>query len=442
MARYHHRMTVADEIEAALGDPQFAPALAALAARWGADAPRALLSQEITDWRVLREIKVCTAGPLAWVRVHRLQMGYSNDNYVHTGGGFRELSGRAALEAILRDGRASLSRDWWHVMTAYEAVADATVARDPVALESPALMARYFEQDTLLFQAVLGAGGEIVEVRVDANTYEVRERAIGRGAPALRLVGRDYAGPAGSMHATLIEGPVAPHRSVAPVQAREALARAWREIGLGEHASVASFARTAMELMAVGAPLDLVRRTHEAALDEIRHAHLAFAIAAGLDGRSLVAGPLPALAPREATLARVALDTLREAALPETLAAAEMYAAAASAIDPALGELLRGVAADEARHAALAWDTVAWCGERVRFSELLEHPSLAGPPERASGAAILAGHGFLPAGEAAALNRSVWQAEIAPRLASLREGLTPSPYPGLRRGGTEGGAEG
>src|SRR5262249_6350017 len=61
---------------------------------------------------------------------------------------------------------------------------------------------------------------------------------------------------------------------------RASLAEAWTASALFEHASVASFSRVSLELMAAGAPADLVELAHLAALDEIRHARLCFALAA------------------------------------------------------------------------------------------------------------------------------------------------------------------
>lgn len=68
---------------------------------------------------------------------------------------------------------------------------------------------------------------------------------------------------------------------------RSALASRWLDSALLEHASIASFARFSLHLLAVGAPPELLERTQRAALDEIEHARLAFAIVArGRGGRS------------------------------------------------------------------------------------------------------------------------------------------------------------
>ncbi len=61
---------------------------------------------------------------------------------------------------------------------------------------------------------------------------------------------------------------------------RAALGAAWLRNALMEHASVAALARFTLELLAVGAPADLIRDSNAAASDETRHAELCFALAA------------------------------------------------------------------------------------------------------------------------------------------------------------------
>ena len=53
-------------------------------------------------------------------------------------------------------------------------------------------------------------------------------------------------------------------------------------IALLEHASVAAFHHFALELMRLGAPVELLEGAHEAIKDEMRHAKQAFSLAADL----------------------------------------------------------------------------------------------------------------------------------------------------------------
>jgi hypothetical protein len=140
----------------------------------------------------------------------------------------------------------------------------------------------------------------------------------------------------------------------------------WARDALAEHASIASFARAAIELMAVGAPLDLLADVARAMADEVEHARLCSELA----GHPIAFGPLPTAAPRDPDLARLAVDTFVEGCVGETTAALAAAREASASTDPEVARVLRKIADDEARHAALAWRTLAWAiatgGEPVR----------------------------------------------------------------------------
>jgi hypothetical protein len=140
---------------------------------------------------------------------------------------------------------------------------------------------------------------------------------------------------------------------------------AWVAAALDEHASIASFARATLELMAVGAPPALIGGCQRAALDELAHAQGCFAMAAR-HGCAVEPGPIEALAPRGGGLAAVARDTFVEGCVGETIGAAIAAAARDAAEDPEERALMTRIADDEARHAELAWQTVAWAIARDR----------------------------------------------------------------------------
>ena len=153
---------------------------------------------------------------------------------------------------------------------------------------------------------------------------------------------------------------------------RAALAEEWTRAALFEHASVASFSRFSLELLAAGAPAELVEAAHRAALDEVRHAELAFALASAYRGEAVAPGPLPiggelAVA---SDLAAIAASAAVEGCVGETIAAVQAAEQLARATDPAVRAALEAIAEDEARHAELAWRTVAWAaragGDGVR----------------------------------------------------------------------------
>jgi hypothetical protein len=134
--------------------------------------------------------------------------------------------------------------------------------------------------------------------------------------------------------------------------------------GLAEHASIAAFARLSLQLLANGAPPGLLRRTHDAAIDEIRHAELFFGRAAlGSPGGFPDAACATVWAPTAARPEELLVETFVDGCLGEARAVAGLEARAATedaAGDAAFARALRDVAADERRHAELAWDILAW----------------------------------------------------------------------------------
>jgi hypothetical protein len=143
---------------------------------------------------------------------------------------------------------------------------------------------------------------------------------------------------------------------------RAALAAGWAKEALDEHASVASFARFALELLAVGAPAELVLAAQRAMGQEVRHAELCFGLASAYAGADVGPSVLPtegALGGRT-TLAEVAAAVVREGCVGETIAAFSAMAARDASVDPAVRAALTEIVRDEVEHAALAWRFVAW----------------------------------------------------------------------------------
>jgi hypothetical protein len=213
---------------------------------------------------------------------------------------------------------------------------------------------------------------------------------------------------------------------------RTALAAAWASDAQLEHASIASFGRFSLALLAFGAPPDLLEDAHRAALDEVEHARLCFALASSYAGESLAPGAFPVgdpSAPRSsacvvvlpASLADLAAATVREGCVGETVSAIVAAEQLARAHEPAVRSALETIAADEARHAELAWRTVAWAlevgGLEVRaaceraFAEALERE-----PEIVAAAPIatnLEAHGRLDAVTLRAVARSAMTEVVA-----------------------------
>jgi hypothetical protein len=163
------------------------------------------------------------------------------------------------------------------------------------------------------------------------------------------------------------EGFVLPEvvRGGAPLEGpRGMAAEHWLQAARMEHASVAAFARLATELMAVAAPFELVAQAHEAALDEVRHAELCLGLTRELSAGAVELGRLPVIpARRDVTIADLAMEALLEGCIGEGAAAARALHAADLA-EPVIAEVLRTIARDELRHAALSWRVIGWALDR------------------------------------------------------------------------------
>lgn len=142
---------------------------------------------------------------------------------------------------------------------------------------------------------------------------------------------------------------------------RRALADRFLAAAQLEHASVAAFARFALELLAFGAPADLVEDAAAAMADETAHARLCFTLAGHFGGAPVGPAPLPMEGVRPAaTLALAVESAIVEGCLGETLAACDAAEEAAGPVEPILRDVWRRIAADERRHAELAWRFVRW----------------------------------------------------------------------------------
>ena len=220
---------------------------------------------------------------------------------------------------------------------------------------------------------------------------------------------------------------------------RAELAEHWTSAGLAEHASIAAFARFGLELLALGAPPELLELTAAAMRDEIEHARVCFGLAAAYGGVPVgpgalaMAGALPA----RVTLENAVLSTLAEGCVGETLAALEAAESAAHASDPAVAGVLERIAADESRHAELAFRFVHWAMRaasrelRVRVQRELEtiRIELVRALARRDGTAPdgdSSEHGVLPASHRAALRLRAFDEVVAPAVALLLRAPEPA----------------
>lgn len=140
------------------------------------------------------------------------------------------------------------------------------------------------------------------------------------------------------------------------------VARWFASMAHSEAASVTSFLRLQDELARHGAPEELRARLWDAARDEVRHARAMRRLARGkgvepkhpehvkIDARDLEA---------------IARENAVEGCVAETWSALLCAWQARHCKSPELAEIMREIAADETRHAELAWAIDAWARARL-----------------------------------------------------------------------------
>lgn len=221
---------------------------------------------------------------------------------------------------------------------------------------------------------------------------------------------------------------------------RAALLEGWTAQALMEHASVAAFARFALQLASLGAPPELLTRTATAMLDEIRHARACFELARRFSDRELGPGPLPVAGALGASdWGSILTDCILEGCIGETVAAIEAAEALSHCKDAAASQVLGQIVSEESQHAELAWQFLAWslregpAGLREQaaavFRAELERP--AAPVLESERDQQLLRHGLLSSALRQALRARVLREVIAPSVEALFE-----PAPDARRAPT------
>ena len=135
----------------------------------------------------------------------------------------------------------------------------------------------------------------------------------------------------------------------------------------GVRVDSAAFGELALDLMAAGAPAELITRCHRAALEEAGHTQACLEVATLLDGRE---GAVAARPPgntrrrprwRRALLVRLAVESYLDGCIGEGSAARVLGALVAEARHPEVRDVLRVLAREEMGHARLGRDVVRWC---------------------------------------------------------------------------------
>lgn len=146
---------------------------------------------------------------------------------------------------------------------------------------------------------------------------------------------------------------------------RSALEILWLQDARGEHASIPAFSRISWQLAAIGAPPELLERAHKAAIEEINHARICFALAEGYGGRSYFVQPIPEMLKGGLDLSNdpigvIAAETIFDGCLMEGFFADVASAATVQCEEPAALTALKQIACEEKSHAAFSWAILEW----------------------------------------------------------------------------------
>ncbi len=237
-----------------------------------------------------------------------------------------------------------------------------------------------------------------------------------------------------------------PERTDLSEEERTGLAVAWEVAAQMEHASIAAFARFALQLLSLGAPPELIERTNQALVDETRHARLCFGLASSYRGYPVGPAPLDMTGVMaSASLEVILATTIIEGCCGETVAALLAAEAAAHCEDLTVKAILEQISQDELRHAELAFRFVRWAlaehpGIRslisAQFAHILDEAGAGGAGEasRATEPGPLAAYGVFSEDHCASLRCTALREVVAPCARELLAGAgteTPSPTKGF-----------
>lgn len=164
------------------------------------------------------------------------------------------------------------------------------------------------------------------------------------------------------------------------VRARTVAGAWFARMAHGEAASVFAFERLARELATHRAPRALVRAARRAARDEVSHAQTMRRFAHERGARVPVVDATRAVRSRARSLATLAAENAAEGCVRETFGALILAHQARVAGTAALRDAFARIAADETRHAALAWTLAHWAEQRL---DPLERRRVRGAQRRA-----------------------------------------------------------
>jgi hypothetical protein len=139
---------------------------------------------------------------------------------------------------------------------------------------------------------------------------------------------------------------------------RRRLAETWRRRAAAEYLAVTTFSVLAIDMVAAGAPADVLSHCVRSQLDEIRHAELAIRMVEIYSGtRIMPPAGMSSLPddPAQPKLHQAAANTLLVSCVSETYATTILTATRDLTTDPVAHAVLTSIYSDEVMHARLGW---------------------------------------------------------------------------------------
>ncbi len=148
---------------------------------------------------------------------------------------------------------------------------------------------------------------------------------------------------------------------------RSRLAETWTRRSAAEYLAVSTFAVLAIDLVAAGAPADVLSLCMRAGIDEVRHAELCLRMIEIYSGKRLQ--PPPGMSslpddPERPKLHQALANTLLVSCVSETYATTVLTATRDLTKDPVAHAVLTSIYSDEVMHARLGWSYLRYALER------------------------------------------------------------------------------
>lgn len=148
---------------------------------------------------------------------------------------------------------------------------------------------------------------------------------------------------------------------------RGRLAETWTRRAAAEYLAVSTFAVLAIDLVAAGAPADVLSLCMRAGIDEVRHAELCLRMVEIYGGKRIM--PPPGMSslpddPERPKLHQALANTMLVSCVSETYATTVLTATRDLTTDPVAHAVLTSIYSDEVMHARLGWSYLRFALER------------------------------------------------------------------------------